>query len=320
MFHWLKSALHKPNSLIGLDIGTAAIKLVQLNFKERGYQLTHYATAPLPVGAVIGKEIKDSGAVSRTLAQAFADVPIACKNVAIAIPDNQVISKIIQLEAGLTASEIETHVMFEVDKHIPYPLADINIDFQVQGSSVQHPEMIDVLLIAARKNTCDARIDAIHAAGLMVKVVDVESYAIERATSRLNYLDQQQLIAVLDIGAAMMTFNVFRAGHCVFTRSEPVMQTESHDIELVLSKLQRILQFFFSTHQHDEVKQLFLAGGVALQPDFANRIAQALKIEVTLANPFVAMQLSDDVNKEALDQIAPSMLLSCGLALHSFVA
>lgn len=322
MFNWLSNTFNKSKNLIGLDIGTSAIKLVEMDANK---MIVHHALAPLPPGAVVNKEVHDGHAVTQALKRVLDDWNSTCKNVAIAIPDNQIMSKVIQLDAGLSESEIETHLSLESEKYFSYPLADIHFDFHIQDKSASannlanNFEVVDVLLVAARKDVCEARITPIQAAGLQVQIMDIEAYAIERAIIQNKDFVQTGLLAVVDLGISMMTLHILKKAQCIFTRSEIVMPTETEHNAAVLTKLQRLMQFFFSTHHADEIQQILLAGGLALVPDLEKQIAETLQINVGIADPFIATPFADDRTRENLISIAPRMLLSCGLAKQPFV-
>lgn len=297
MLDWLKKFLPQPKRVIGLDIGKTTNKVVQLEKVNGEYQVAHFA-------------------IANSLSELFTKLPTT-KDVAIAIPDSLVIRKVMQLDPGLTQNEIETFVLLEADKYISYPLEDIYLDFHVKNNSTQNQDICEVQLTAARKDSLNSHINNIAAAGLQVKVIDVESCAIERVVRRLNYSGAQKITAVLDINASCMNLTVLQNHECLFARNELLAQAEINSIEILLIKLKRMLQFFSSTHHH-EIEQLFLAGEAKNLSELMIQIEQELKIKVAIANPFASMELASNIDKEQLEEVAPSLLLSCGLALRSF--
>lgn len=297
MLDWLKKFLPQPKQVIGLDIGKTTHKVVQLEKVNGVYQLAHFA-------------------IANSLPELFTKLP-ATKDVAIAIPDSLVIRKVMQLDSDLTKSEIETFVLLEADKYISYPLEDVYLDFYVKNNAALNQATCEVQLIAARKDSLNLHIDNITAAGLKVKVIDVESYAIERVVRRLNYSDAQNITSVLAINATSMNLTVLQNHECLFARSELLSQAEINSFEMLLIKLKRMLQFFSSTHHH-EIDHMFLAGEAKKISELMIQIEQQLKIKVAIANPFASMELASHIDKERLEEVAPSLLLSCGLALRSF--
>lgn len=297
MLDWLKEFLPQPKPLIGLDIGKTGVAAVQLDKSNGEYQVTHFAIAD-------------------SLPELCANLP-AIKDVAVAIPDSLVIRKIMRLDAELTENEIETYVLLEADKYISYPLEDVYLDFHVKNNATKSQDIREVQLIAARKDRVDLYINNIAAAGLQVKIIDLESCAIERVVKRLNGSNIQKIVAVLDVSAISMNLTVLQNHECLFIRNELLAQSEINNSEIILVKLKRMLQFFSSTHHH-EIEQIFLAGEVKNLSKLMIEIERELKINVVKVNPFASMRLASNIDKEQMEDVAPSLLLSCGLALRNF--
>lgn len=352
---WVKQKIQQSSRLIGVDIGASAIKLLELDKKDDVFQVVAQAFVPLPAGAVTEKDIKNPAAVTQALKEAAAQAGVQGKAVAIAVPDSTVINKIIQFDASLNDRDMENQILLEADRHIPYPIEDVSLDFQILGKNAKNPEWVDVLLVASHKENVDARVAAVNASGLQVKVVDVESYAIERVSRLLTKdLPQNgagQTIAVVDIGATMLTLTVLHDQNAVFTRSEvfgvqqliqmieqryglpyaeaerAIQQSKLPDDyvaevlepfrEAVVLQIRRALQFFFSTSQHEEIQHLYLTGGVILLPDMATLVAERLGISTKIANPLNGMIVSQLGTPESIES-ASRLMLCCGLALRNF--
>lgn len=316
MLSWLKNNIKKSRGLIGLHVGADNIKLLHILPCKTTYKLTYHTSVALPPSAVVDHEIKDTIAISKVLLNALNKMPIACQNVAIALPDSQVISKVIQLEiAKLTASELEARIWFEANKHIPHSIEDIYLDYQILNASIEDDSRVNVLIVAVRKNTLAPYLTAITAAGLTPKIVDVESYAVVRASHYANsFALQQSVYAVLVIDITTLTFTVLQTGNRIFTRSEIL---SANTFEAALSIWQRMLQFYFASHPHEEIEQLFLAGDASLLLlSLASYIQQELTIKVTVANPFDKIVLAQNIDEAHLSHCAASYLVSCGLALR----
>jgi len=258
------------------------------------------------------------------------------------------------MPAGLKDDDLETQLTLEADQYIPYPLDEVAIDFEEQGPTSGRDDMVDVLLAACRRETIDARFDAIELAGLMPKVIDVEAYALERAFALIKSqadIDDRSTVAIVDIGATMTTLSVLHRGSTVYTREQlfggkqltdeimrryglPLEEAglakkqgglpDDYDTdvldpfrEAVVQQVSRSLQFFFSSTDFNGVDCIFLAGGVAAMDGLTELIAERLSTPTLVANPFADMVISPKVNAVALNSDASAMLIACGLALRS---
>jgi len=243
----------------------------------------------------------------------------------------------------------------EADQYIPYPLEEVAIDFEVQGPSPEREGQVEVLLAACRRETIDARVEAIEAAELTPRIMDVEAYAMERAFFLLQSqfdLSAQSTVAVVDIGATMTTLSVLNNGQTIYTReqlfggkqlTDEIMRRYGLPLEeaglakkqgglpddyepevldpfkdAVVQQVARSLQFFFSSSQYNDVDQIILAGGVASMDGLEELVQEKLGTPTAVANPFASMSVSSRVNAVALSSDAPAMMIACGLALRSF--
>src|SRR5690606_24017654 len=178
----------------------------------------------LPPGAVAEKNIVELEAVGQTLEKVLARSRTPLKQAAVAVAGSAVITKIIEMDAGLDDNEMEEQIALEADQYIPYPLDEVAIDFEVQGVAPRNPDRVEVLLAACRRENVDIREAALALAGIDVKVVEVEAYAMERACELvIDQLDgnaEDMTIAVIDIGATMMTLSVLSGGRTIYTREQ----------------------------------------------------------------------------------------------------
>jgi len=219
----------KKPSLLGIDISSTSVKLVELSRSDSGYRVESLAVEPLPANAVTEKNIQDVEAVGESLIKALKKSGSKCKFTALAVPGSSVITKIITMPASLSDSEMESQIELEADQYIPYPLEEINLDFQVLGETEGNPDSVDVLLAASRSENVEMRTAVAETAGLTAKLVDVEAYTIEKATSlftpqALNTDDEENpapfVIAVLDVGATMTSLNVIENNELIYTREQ----------------------------------------------------------------------------------------------------
>ncbi len=346
-------------TLLGIDISSTSVKVLELSRAgDYRYRVESFWVEPLPLNAVLEKNIVDVESVGTSIARAVARSGSSLKNAAVAVSGSAVITKIIQMDKSLTDDEMESQIKVEADQYIPYPLEEVSIDFEVQGSSLHVPGKDDVLLAACRTETVELRLDALEIAGLTAKVVDVEAYAMESAfgliTPRLRHtFDRDDLTAaIIDIGASMMTLNVVHAGKTIYTReqlfggkqlTEEIQRRyglsfeeaglakrqgglpDDYLVEVLLpfkealmQQVSRSLQFFFSSSQYNSVDCIVLAGGTSSIEALDTTIQSKLGTKVIIANPFSDMSVSSKVNAKKLAADAPAFMIACGLALRSF--
>jgi len=220
----------KKPSLLGIDISSTSVKVVELSKSDSGYRVESLAVEPLPANAVAEKNIQDVEAVGESLVKALKKSGSKCKLTALAVPGSSVITKIITMPSSLTDSEMESQIELEADQYIPYPLEEINLDFQVLGETEGNPDTVDVLLAASRSENVEMRTAVAEIAGLTAKIVDVEAYTIEKATSLIankpaNTDDEDEepetfVVAVLDVGATMTSLNVIENDELIYTREQ----------------------------------------------------------------------------------------------------
>ena len=346
----------KANTLLGIDISSTSVKLLELSRSGGRYKVEAYAVEPLPPNAVVEKNIAELEGVGQALSRVVAKARTAVKTAAVAVAGSAVITKTIEMDGGLSDDELENQLKIEADQYIPYPLEEVAIDFEVQGISARNADRVDVLLAACRKENVEVREAALALAGLTAKVVDVEAYALERAFSLLG--DQlggnadELTVAVVDIGATMTTLSVLHHGRTIYTReqlfggrqlTEEIQRRyglsveeaglakkqgglpDDYDSEVlqpfkdaVVQQVSRSLQFFFAAGQFNDVDYILLAGGTASIPDLDRLIQQKIGTPTLVANPFADMVLSGKVNAGALASDAPALMIACGLAMRSF--
>jgi type IV pilus assembly protein PilM len=343
----------KASTMLGVDISTTSVKILQLSPNGNKYKVDNYIIRPLPANSVVEKNISDIGAVGECIAQAVSILKPSLKDAAVAVAGSAVITKTIEMNAALSDAEMENQIVVEADQYIPYPLDEVSIDFERQKLSERSPDMVEVLLAACRRENVDARVTALEIGGLTAKVVDIEAYAIERAFTLLAEQigsEDEQTVAIIDIGSMMTTLNVILAGKTIYTReqmfggnqlSEEVQRRfglsaaeaenamkrgglpEEYELEIlapfkeaVTQQISQTLQFFFSSSHYNEVDHVLLAGGVAAIDGLADLVEESLSTPVRVANPFADLVIGSKINKTMLKNDAPSLLIACGLAMR----
>ncbi|WP_295541649.1 pilus assembly protein PilM [uncultured Thiohalocapsa sp.] len=350
----------KQASLLGVDIGSTAVKLIELSRgvgpAAQRYGVKAFTLEPLPANAVVERKVVDVDAVGRAVRRAVAKSGTKTKRVACALADSAVITKVIAVAASLSDADMEAQVQLEADQSIPFPLEEVNIDFDLIGPSANHPDTVDVLLAASRRENVDDRVAVLKLAGLSAAIVDVEAHAMENACALLlgrgGDGQQDQTVAVADVGATTMTLHVLRGGQVVYTReqnfggnqlldalerryqlarsqalerlqNQRLPESFTPDVlrpfeDAVAQQIARALQFFYSASTHHRTDRVLLCGGGARLEKIDDLVAERLGVPVSVADPVAPMAVGPGVDPGALARAAPSMMVATGLALRAF--
>lgn len=344
----------KGRQLVGVDVSSTSIKMVEVQRRQGLFQLASYGIEPLSPGQVVDKTIVDIEATGEAISRLIKRLKPSSSNAATAVSGAAVITKIIDMDARLSDSEREAVLHLDADQYIPYPLSEVNMDFEVLGPSSLDDNQVQVLLAASRSENVDQRVDALAFGGLTTKVVDIESHAIERAFGLIadTIPKQPEVVALFDIGHTQTTLYVARDGEFIYSRDQlfgGIQLTEAiqnryglsyeeayhhkHNQTLpadyrsevllpfaedLIQQITRSLQFYFSSSQHNNVEHIMLCGGSAAIPGLTDLIAQNLGTPASVANPFINMTVASQIDTEQLAADAPSLMAACGLALRSF--
>lgn len=342
--------------MLGIDISTAAVKLLELSRTGARYKVESYSVAPLPQDAIIDKNIANVEVIGEAIKAAFKQSGSRAKRACVAVAGSSVMTKIISMPASLSDAEMEEQIMVEADQYIPYSLDEVNLDFEVQGTSKNNPDMLDVLLAASRRENIEDRVAALNHAGLKAVIVDVEAFAMENAftllADQLPDNIENKTIAIADIGATMTALNILHNGKTIYTReqgfggrqlTEEIQRRYGLSYEeaglakkhgglpdnyindvlepfkkAMLQQIARSLQFFVSSSANRGIDGLILAGGCASIQGIEKLVERDLGIPSYIANPFINMALSSRVKPQSLSNDTPAMMIACGLALRSF--
>ncbi len=208
----------KTKTLLGVDISSTAVKLLELSLSNGRYRIENYVIRQLPFNAVVEKNISDIDAVGDAIRQAISILKPSTKEAAAAVAGSAVITKIIEMNAAMNDSEMENQIIVEADQYIPYPLSEVSIDFERQEQKDPKSDFVDVLLAACRKENVESRVAALQSGGLVARVVDIEAYAMERAFGLLQpqiASVDSSTVAILDIGATITTLHVLLDGKTI---------------------------------------------------------------------------------------------------------
>ena len=345
----------KAKPVIGLDISSTSVKLLELSRSGDRYRVESYTVKALPPNAVVEKNIADPAAVAEVVRSMVKQSKTKLKHAAVAVAGSAVLTKMIDMPIDLNDDAMESQIAAEADQYIPFPLEEVALDFEVQGISPRNPDQVEVLLAACRRENVEVRQQVLAESELIAEKVDIEAYCMERAFELIaEQLEDQegQVVAIIDIGATMTTLSVLVDGKTVYTReqlfggrqlTEEIQRRyglsreeaglakkqgglpDDYEMEVltpfkdaVVQQVTRSLQFFFSASQYNDVDYIILAGGVASLEGLVGLIEEKLGTQTVVANPFARMSVSSRVNAVSLANDAPSLMIVTGLAMRSF--
>jgi len=346
----------KTSLMVGIDIGSHAIKAVLLSQGDEGYVLEDYVIEALPRGALVDREIQDIETVGNVIAKIRKKISLSVKFAAAAVSGQTVITKIIYMDATLSEEELANQIEIEADNLIPYPLDEVSLDFESLDVNKSDPTKIDVLLSAARTESIEARVAALEYGGFEAKVIDVESYAVSRTFNlclpMLPNDAKDKMVAIVDIGANMTLFSVSNAGKNVYSRdqifggeqytrsiiayyNQSFEEAEAAKVNgdlppnyyievlspfhtILVQQVRRAIQIFLTSSGYEKVDYLVISGGTALLDGIQELLTAELAIYTVIADPFVHMGLSANLDPNKLQLVAPQLMVASGLALRSF--
>lgn len=347
----------KAKPLVGLDISSSAVKMVELsqNGKE-GLRVERYVIEPLPKDVVADGNVANMDAAVEAVKRAWKRLGTGTRNVAMALPAAAVITKKVIVPAGLREEELATQVESEANQYIPFALDEVNLDFQEIGPAPSSPDDMEVLIAASKKEKVEDRVAIAEVAGLKAVVMDVESNAalgaFELVQTQFPDEGRNQIIALIDVGANVMNLTVLRNLQQVYAREQAFggnqltqdiarqygMSFEEAEsakragnlqenyeadllrpfVDAMAQEAARALQFFFTSTQYNQVDHIVLSGGCAILQGADEAVAAKTQVNTVVANPFANMVLSDRVRARNLLVDASSLMVACGLALRRF--
>jgi type IV pilus assembly protein PilM len=341
----------KKKDVIGLDIGCSSIKLVELKEDKNGFKLQNLAISPLPPEAIVDGALMDSVTIIDTIRDLFNTSRTKTKDVVTSVSGHSVIVKKISLPL-MTEAELEESIQWEAERYIPFDINDVNIDFQIFGSTSENPEVMDVVLVAAKKDIINDYVSVIMESGLNPVIVDIDSFALENMLA-MNYdIEKEEAIAIANVGASITNMNIIKNNISAFTRdifkggnqvteeiqrqlhvdheeaekikvgtkvdltSQPIIQNVLKTAsESLAVEIGNSLDFFQSTTTYEKISKIYLSGGGSKIKDFDIILQQQIGIPVEVVNPFKKIDYSGkNFDMEYLREIGPIMAVGVGLA------
>ena len=348
----------QPAPLLGLDVSSSSVKLVELGRDAAGkLVLERCAIEPLERGWITDGNVEKFDEVAEAVRRVVRKSGTRTRNVALALPPSAVITKKIVLPGGMSEQELELQVESEANQYIPFSLDKVSLDFCGVGQGVNAGDDVEVLIAASRKEKVQDRQGLAEAAGLKAMILDVESYASRLATARLiEQLPGQgkdAVVALFEIGAYTTSMQVLRNQEVLYDRdqafggaqltqlivrqygfSSEEAETKKRSGDLpedyaagvlrpfvasIGQEIARALQFFFTSTPHNRVDYVLLAGGSAALPGLTSAVTRQTSFACSLVNPFDGMEIGAGLREKKVRREAPSYLTSCGLAMRRFL-
>jgi type IV pilus assembly protein PilM len=341
----------KSPHLVGLDIGSSALKAGEITATKKGFALKNFGMISIAPGAIEEGNIYDPEKVADSIRELFKANNIKEKNVAISIGGYSVIVKKIDLQ-NVPEEQLQKTIYLEAEQYIPFDISEVNIDYQILGETEADSNQISVILVAAKKEMISEYINLVQMAGLNPCIIDVDSFALQNIFE-VNYDLTDKNVVLIDIGANKTSLNILKGYSSVFMRDVSLgcSQINQKIISLIdcsfieaeqlkLSKqpdkispdglkrtvssvvsewsieIRRALDFYYSANPDEQIKSIMLSGGGAHIEEFRQLLAAETSSEVETINPFKRLDVSARFDPSYLEQIAPQAAICMGLALR----
>lgn len=342
---------NRKKEVIGIDIGSSSIKLVQLKEQKGAYQLLNAGVIPLAPEAIVDNTLMDSSSIVEAIKNLVSSLGIKTKDVACSISGNSVIIRKISLPA-MPPEELEDQISWEAEQYIPFDINDVNMDFQILSPDSIDPSKMNVLLVASKKDIINDYVAVFNEAGLQLSVVDIDSFAVQNAFEVNSDANPGEVLALVNVGASVMNINVIKDGITLFTRDVQmggnvyteeiqkqmgVSSTEAESLKVlahetrdnmltdvlgkvndsITQEIRRSLDFYNSTANEDRISKLYVSGGCSKVFNLTANISEKLALPVGVINPFKKLHYSEkDFDPEYLQEIGPLMAVTVGLAIR----
>lgn len=337
--------------VIGIDVGSSSIKLVQLKDNKGSYQLLNAGIIALPPEAIVDNSLMDSTAIAGAVKNLVSSLGVKVKDVACSISGNSVIIRKIVLPT-MPQEELEDQISWEAEQYIPFDINDVNMDFQILSPDSNDPSKMNVLLVASKKDIINDYVAVFNEAGMHLSVVDVDSFAVQNAFEINHDTNSESIVALINIGASVMNINVIKEGITLFTRdvqmggnlyteeiqkqlgmstqdaeagkilahetnNKPLMDVIVKVNETITQEIRRSLDFYNSTTNDERITNIFVSGGGSKVYKLIAAISDKIGLSVDTINPFAKLKYNEkDFDSDYLQEIGPLMAVPVGLAIR----
>lgn len=341
------------NNLVGVDIGTSSIKVVQLKESRKGVGLVRLGYAPLPPQTIVDGHIMNSTNVVEALNKIFSDNKIKQRDVALSISGQAVIIRKITVPM-MTSAELDEQIQWEAEQHIPFDIKDVHVDYEVLRRRPDAGQM-DLLLVAAKRDEINDYANIARTARLRPIVVDIEAFTVQNVFEINRGIPQDMTFAIINVGASLASINIVSKGASAFTRDianggnyvteqiqrqlgVPFEQAEEYKCnsaaghpgvppqvygiiesvcDSIAGEIQRSLDFFLATSGEAELNRIYLTGGSSNMPALAAAIGRRSRVGVEVIQPMEKITVeAKEVNQSILQARAPQLCVALGLAMR----
>jgi len=347
--------LTKNKPLVGLDIGSSAIKAVELTKSKRGYELSSFAYESLAPDSVVDGAIMDGRTVADSIKRIFMLGKFKPKTVATGVSGHSVIVKRVVVPAA-TPGEVATSIQLDAEQYIPFDITEVNLDYQVVGPGITAAEEpgMEVVLVAAKKDKIQNHTNVISLAGQNPEVVDIDAFALQNVFEANYHVGSDETVALLNIGASLMNINITKGGMPLFIRDVSVGgnqytdilqkelqlnfqeaedlklgRTGGSEVELVqpllesitsmlIMEVQKTFDFFRETYPSETISQVLISGGTAHMTGLAEKVQAAFSYPTEVLDPFRSIALGPKVDSAKVTSLGPALAVAVGLALRGF--
>ena len=340
--------------IVGIDVGSSAVKIVCLRESRGVFQLESVGIMPLDPEIIVDNTIMDSTAIVDAVKNLLNALKIKSSNVATSVSGHSVIIRKINLPV-MTDSELEASIQWEAEQYIPFDISEVNIDFQILGPDPQDPSQMNVMLVAAKKDFVDDYTAVFIEAGLNPVVMDIDCFAVENMFDYNYGFVEDEVVALIDLGASATSVSVLRGDSSVFTRDiqtggnllseelqkrlglssadaeraklgeRNIADVDPDSVDEVLSaatdnlaqEIQRSLDFFAATANDDQISRVYLTGGVSNSIKVKEALEKRMGIPAERVDPFRNVKVKDkEFDAEYLNAIGPMFSVAMGLAMR----
>lgn len=341
----------KSREIVGIDIGSSSVKLVQLAENKGTYQLKSLGILPLPSEAIVDNSLMDTTSIVETIKDLLKSLNCKAKEAVCSISGNSVIIRKITLPA-MTHEELEDRIVWEAEQYIPFDINDVDLDFEILDTDLSSTGKMTVLLVASKKEIIKEYVAVFNEAGLKLVVVDVDSFAVQNIFEQNYTLSDNEVVALINIGASIMNLNVVKGGTSLFTRDVQMggnLYTEEIQRQFSLSsedaerakvtgefsdkarledtilrinetiaiEVLRSLDFYNSTAEDQKISRIYLSGGCSKVSMLPDAVARRLGLPVEILNPLRNIPYSEkEFDPEYLQEIGPLVAVAAGLAMR----